>query len=307
MNEPYQRAGNERVSVSGAHDSHTEAADAGASFGARLRARWQAGTLLCVGLDPELEHLPATIQRGDPAAAILAFNTAIVNATSDLVCAYKPNAAFYEAHGPPGMEALLATIALIHSQAPGVPVLLDAKRGDVGNTSRAYAHAIFDVCGADAVTVQPYLGRDALAPWLERADRGVFVLCRTSNPGAGELQDLTIEGEPLFLHLARRVAGEWNAQGNCGLVVGATWPAELAAIRAVAPDLPLLVPGIGAQGGDLERSARAGVDHYGQGLLISASRSVLYASSGADFADAARREALRLRAAINAARDPQPA
>jgi orotidine-5'-phosphate decarboxylase len=178
-------------------------------------------------------------------------------------------------------------------------VLLDAKRGDMANTSRLYARALFDTCDADAVTVQPYQGEEALTPFLERAERGVFILCRTSNPGAVEMQDLDVGGVPLYLVLARRVAEHWNARGNCGLVVGATWPAELAAIRAAAPELPILLPGIGAQGGDLAASVRAGRDARGQGLLVSASRSVLYASDGADFAQAARAEALRLRDAIN--------
>lgn len=271
-------------------------------FSARLDIRWVQGSLLCVGLDPEVARLPAAVAGNTVGERIVAFNRAIVAATSDLVCAYKPNSAFYEAYGPEGMEALRQTIALIHEQAPDVPVLLDAKRGDMANTSSAYAHAVFDVYGADAVTVQPYQGHEALVPFLERAERGVFVLCRTSNPGAAELQDLLVEGEPLYLHLARRVASVWNAGGNCGLVVGATWPDELRAIRAAAPNLPILVPGVGAQGGDLEASVRAGVDARGRGLLVSASRSVLYASADEDFADAARREALRLRDAINLAR-----
>lgn len=220
----------------------------------RLRARWQAGTLLCVGLDPELERLPEAAHRSSVEDTLVAFNAAIVEATADLVCAFKPNAAFYEAHGPEGARALARTVALVHERAPGVPVLLDAKRGDMANTSRLYARAVFDAYGADAVTVQPYQGQEALQPFIERGDRGVFVLCRTSNPGAGELQDLLVEGEPLYLRVARRVADEWNARGNCGLVVGATWSEELHAIRAVAPELPILVPGIGAQGGDLEGS-----------------------------------------------------
>jgi orotidine-5'-phosphate decarboxylase len=275
-----------------------------APFMDRLRARWRDGTLLCVGLDPEPERLPPVARRADLAATLLAFNAAIVEATADLVCAYKPNAAFYDAHGPAGMEALIRTIALIHERAPGVPVLLDAKRGDVANSGRLYARAVFDTCGADAVTVQPYQGADALAPFLERADRGVFVLCRTSNPGAGELQDLPVGDGPLYLRVARRVAEGWNARGNCGLVVGATWPDELRAVRAAAPELPILLPGVGAQGGDLEAAVRAGVDRRGAGLLVSASRGVLYASSGADFAAAARREAMRLRDAVDACREP---
>ncbi|HEY7983798.1 MAG TPA: orotidine-5'-phosphate decarboxylase [Ktedonobacterales bacterium] len=268
-------------------------------FMRRLRARWEAGTLLCIGLDPEAERLPEAVGGASAAERFVAFNAAIVAATADLVCAYKPNAAFYEAHGSAGVEALVRTIALIHERAPGVPVLLDAKRGDMANTSRLYARAVFDACDADAVTVQPYQGEEALLPFLERAERGVFVLCRTSNPGAGEVQDLEVAGAPLYLTLARRVAARWNARGNCGLVVGATRPAELGAIRAAAPELPILLPGIGAQGGDLAASVRAGRDARGQGLLVSASRSVLYASSGADYAQAARGEALRLRDAIN--------
>ncbi|HEV2235926.1 MAG TPA: orotidine-5'-phosphate decarboxylase [Ktedonobacterales bacterium] len=269
------------------------------AFMPQLRVRWDAGTLLCIGLDPEAERLPGSIAGASVPERFVSFNEAIVAATSDLACAYKPNAAFYEAHGPAGLEALVRTIALIHERAPGVPVLLDAKRGDMANTNRLYARAVFDACDADAVTVQPYQGEEALAPFLERAERGVFVLCRTSNPGAGEVQDLEVAGAPLYLTLARRVAERWNARGNCGLVVGATWPAELGAIRAAAPALPILLPGIGAQGGDLAASVRAGRDARGQGLLVSASRSVLYASAGADFAQAARVEALRLRDAIN--------
>lgn len=275
---------------------------ASATFMERLRGRWAAGTLLCVGLDPEPERLPAPLTHRPILEALVAFNTALVDATADLVCAYKPNAAFYEAHGPDGLRALMRTITYIHERAPGVPVLLDAKRGDMANTSRAYSHAIFDVYGADAVTVQPYQGQEALAPFLDRADRGVFVLCRTSNPGAGELQDLPVSGAPLYLHVAERVASAWNTRGNCGLVVGATWPDELRAIRARAGALPILLPGIGAQGGDLAASVRAGMDTTGVGLLVSASRSVIYASPGADFAEAARREAERLRDAINSHR-----
>jgi orotidine-5'-phosphate decarboxylase len=273
------------------------------SFMERLRARWRGGTLLCVGLDPEPERLPEPL-RGLPVEdGLVAFNRAIVAATQDLVCAYKPNAAFYEAYGLAGLRALLRTITLIRELALDVPVLLDAKRGDMANTSRLYARAVFDTCQADGVTLQPYQGEEALLPFLERADRGIFVLCRTSNPGAAEFQDLRVEGEPLYLVVARRVARHWNARGNCGLVVGATWPEELRAIRAAAPTLPILLPGIGAQEGDLEASVRAGMDAHAEGLLVSASRSVLYASSGSEFAAAARDEALRLRDAINASRE----
>ena len=291
-----------------------------------LRARWETGgTLLCVGLDPELVRLPGSIlggradgraEVGDALAeaervedVLVAFNTAIVDATADLVCAFKPNAAFYEAHGPAGLLALLRTIAYIHDRYPDIPVILDAKRGDIGSTSAAYARAVFDVAGVDAVTLQPYLGRDALAPFLEHADRGCLLLCRTSNPGAGELQDLLVSDgpdgvpRPLYQVVARAVAERWNANGNCALVVGATYPDELRVVRGLVGDLPILVPGIGAQGGDLAATLAAGLDSRGQGLIISASRSVLYASAGPDFAQAGRAEAMKLCAEIKQHRD----
>jgi orotidine-5'-phosphate decarboxylase len=269
------------------------------SFLEKLRLRWhQAQTLLCVGLDPELERLPPTEREGrNSEDALVAFTVAIVDATADLACAFKPNVAFYEAHGPQGLQALIRTITYIHEHYPEVPVLLDAKRGDVGNTSAAYARAAFDVCGADAVTIQPYLGRDALEPFLERGDRGCFVLCRTSNPRSGEVQCLPVGAvaEPLYLAIARQVAEEWNTRRNCGLVVGATYPGELRSVRTAVGDLPILVPGIGAQGGALEAAVHAGLDGQQAGLLVSASRSILYASAGRDFAAAARREAVTLR------------
>jgi orotidine-5'-phosphate decarboxylase len=286
----------------------------------RLRRRWQeARTLLCVGLDGEIERMPEQFRRGLAKseangnangererrieAALTDYHLAIVDATADLVCAYKPNSAFYEQRGPAGLRALSAIIAYIQKKYPEIPVLLDAKRGDVGSTNQAYARALFDVYSADAVTVQPYLGYDALEPFLSRADRGVFVLCRTSNPGASELQDLSAradegESEPLYLRVARRVATEWNANGNCGLVVGATYPEELRRVRDLVGDLPILAPGVGAQGGDLEATVRSGIDSVGQGLLISVSRAILYASTGDDFASAARRQAGWLRMEI---------
>ena len=286
----------------------------------RLRARWQnAGTLLCVGLDSDFDRLPPPVQRNHTTllafeddrlgaqieGALVTFNEAIIDATADLVCAFKPNSAFYEAYGPPGMRALVRTIAYIHARYPEVPVILDAKRGDIGSTSRAYARAAFDAFGADAVTLHPYLGHKALAPFLERADRLAFILCRTSNPGASELQELRVQADdgmpgagsdsgPLYLTVAQQVASEWNVHGNCGLVVGATYPEELRRVRAQVGSLPILVPGVGAQGGDLEATVRAGMDADGQGLIISVSRAVIYASDGLDFAAAARREALRL-------------
>ncbi len=248
-------------------------------------------SLLCVGLDPQRDRLPIE--------DVVAFTRAIIEATSDLVCAYKPQVAFFEAEGVEGWRALKATIEAVPDD---IPVILDAKRGDVAHTAEAYATACFDVLGADAVTVSPYLGGDSVRPFLARPDRAAIVLCRTSNPGAPELQDVLVDGEPLYLRVADLVQ-EWSApHGNAGLVVGATYPGELEAVRARCPELPILLPGIGAQGGDLEASVQAGLDAEGGGIMVSASRSVIFASSGGDFAAAARAEAERLRAAIEAAR-----
>jgi orotidine-5'-phosphate decarboxylase len=297
----------------------TDAPTPRASFITLLRERWQtSGSLICVGLDPDLERIPASMRgdAGDDAeasveAALLGFTQAIVDATADLVCAFKPNSAFFEQHGVAGMRALQRLIAYIHQRHPDVPVLLDAKRGDIGSTSVAYARAAFDVLGADAVTLHPYLGREALDPFLQRADRGCFILCRTSNPGAGEFQDRALRGtdggvRPLYQRVAQAVASEWNGHGNCALVVGATYPEELGTVRELAGDLPILVPGVGAQGGDLEAIIHNGLDSHGHGLIISLSRSVLYASKGADFAEAGRREVERTLRAIAAARQAAP-
>ena len=265
-----------------------------------LRTRWQqADSLLCVGLDPEPAQFPAVL-RDDP-DAVFAFCRAIVDATADLVCAFKPQIAHFAALG--AEDALERLIAHIHATHPGVPVILDSKRGDIGSTARHYAHEAFERYGADAVTVNPYLGRDSAQPFLDRADKGVIVLCRTSNPGSGEFQDLVVDGRPLYQHVAERVAREWNTHGNCLLVIGATWPAELGAVRRLVGDgLPFLVPGIGAQGGDVAAVLREGADTQGTGLVISSSRAILHASAGADFADAARAAAQAQRDAINAAR-----
>jgi orotidine-5'-phosphate decarboxylase len=305
----------------------TEASGARAPFVEALRRRWETtGSLVCVGLDPELERIPtsAEVSRVSMKAVagpvhgpdteierrLLAFTQAIVRETADLVCAYKPNSAFYEQYGVAGIRALKWLISYIHGRHPGVPVILDAKRGDIGSTSAAYARYAFDYLDADAVTLHPYLGRDALEPFLERTDRGALILCRTSNPGSGEFQDLRTareggEPEPLYQRVARSVAGEWNTRGNCALVVGATYPDELRVVRDIVGDMPILVPGVGAQGGDLESVVKLGRDSRGQGLMISLSRSVLYASSGPDFAEAGRREVERVKAAIEQARETE--
>jgi orotidine-5'-phosphate decarboxylase len=215
------------------------------------------------------------------------------------VCCYKPNLAFFEALGVDGQRALRTVLAAVPAD---VPVLVDAKRGDTPQTMRAYARAIFDELNADAVTVNPYMGGDSLAPFFAYADRGVFVLCKTSNPGAGEMQDLTLQnGEPVFVEVVRR-ALEWGQHGTLGLVVGATYPADVARVRSLAHRAPILLPGVGAQAGDLERSVQAALDPDGGGAIVNVSRSLLYASHGSDWQSAARGEAERVRTAINTAR-----
>ncbi len=245
-----------------------------------------------MGLDPDPALLPADV-------GLEPFLRGIVEATHDLVCCYKPNLAFFEAFGMSGQVALRNLLA---SLPPEVPVLVDAKRGDTPQTMRAYARAIFDELGADAVTLSPYLGGDSVAPFFDYADRGVFVLCKTSNPGAGEIQDLVVEGgERLFMTIARR-ALTWDRHATLGLVVGATYPADVAAVRGIASDAPILLPGVGSQAGDLERSVQAALDADGGGAIVNAGRSLLYASRGEDWQAAARAEALAMREAINAAR-----
>jgi orotidine-5'-phosphate decarboxylase len=275
------------------------------NFRQLLEAQWSRGNFVCVGLDSEFGKIPEFARRSgnecdvSVANTIVAFNRAVVEATKDLVCAYKPNAAFYEAHGVEGIGALQRTIADIHAIAPDVPVILDAKRADIGNTNAGYVDAAFGFLQADAITVHPYLGAEALQPFLARAEKGVIVLCRTSNPGAGEFQDLSVNGEPLYRFVARRVASEWNKNGNCSLVVGATYPDELREVRGLVGDMPILIPGIGAQGGDVEKTVSAGKDSRGYGMIINSSRGIIFASKGADFAEAARRETEKLRDFIN--------
>ncbi|HEY8808388.1 MAG TPA: orotidine-5'-phosphate decarboxylase, partial [Solirubrobacterales bacterium] len=233
---------------------------------------------------------------------VVEFNRLIVDATADLACAYKPNSAFYEGLGGEGFEALRETIAGIRRGAPGAAVILDAKRADIGSTNEGYAAAAFDRLGADAITVHPYLGGEALAPFLERSEKLVFILARTSNPGAGEFQDLLSDGVPLYRQVARTVAGGWNAAGNCGLVVGATYPDEMRAVREDVPTaMPILIPGVGAQGGDVAAVVAANRDTGSDAFLIAASRSIVHASSGEDFADAARTVAQSLDAEIRGA------
>jgi len=256
-----------------------------------LNATEKNKSLLCIGLDPDPELMPSKV-------GVFKFNKAIIDATSELVCAYKLNLAFYEALDE-GIDDLKRTIKYI---PPDIPVIGDGKRGDIGNTARAYAKAIFITFGFDATTVNPYLGFDSVEPFIEYWDKGVFILCRTSNPGAVDFQSLPFKTKrrriPLFEIVALKAA-QWNKQGNIGLVVGATYPEELKLIRQSHPDMPLLIPGIGAQGGDLASAVRCGVDALGRRAILTSSRQIIYASSEKDFADAARRVAADLQERIN--------
>ncbi len=261
-----------------------------------LRQAWHRNkSLVCIGLDPEPSRFPQHLR--ETPDAIFEFCRAIVDATADVACCFKPQFAHFAARS--AEDALQRLIAHIHGKHPGVPVILDAKRGDVGSTAAFYAAEAFDRYGADAVTVNPYLGRDSLEPFLSRADKGVVILCRTSNAGARDLQDLDVGGKKLYQHVAATAAREWNANGNCMLVTGATYPGELADVRAIVGEMPLLVPGVGAQGGDVEAVVRNGATKDRTGLVISSSRAILYAGSGPDFADAARTAAVELRDGIN--------
>jgi len=259
-----------------------------------LQAIQRNNSLVCLGLDPDPELMPRM--------GLLEFNRAIVDATSDLVCAYKPNLAFYEALGIEGITALQKTAEYVPDN---IPIIGDAKRGDIGNTARAYARALFETFGFDAATVNPYLGYDSLEPFINYKDKGIFILCRTSNAGAVDFQALACwsarpdcRQQPLFMLVAQK-AKEWNKFNNIGLVVGATWPEDLREIREVCPDMTLLIPGVGVQGGDLELAVSYGIDAEGKGAIFSSSRQILYASKGSDFAQAARRAADELRRQIN--------
>ena len=254
-------------------------------------------SLVCVGLDSDIGKIPDFIKTSTHPQAT--FNKAIVDATADLVCAYKPNSAFYEAEGKNGIEALKMTCDYIREKYPAVPVILDAKRADIGNTNNGYAKFAFDYLKVDAITVHPYLGEEAMKPFLEYKDKGIIILCRTSNKGAGEFQDLEIEGQPLYKIVAENVTHKWNKNNNCLLVVGATYPQELEEVREIVGDMTLLIPGIGAQGGDLEKTFKAGVNSQKKGMMINSSRQIIFASSEKDFADKARLETEKLNQAIN--------
>jgi orotidine-5'-phosphate decarboxylase len=264
----------------------------------KLSAAWARNdSLLCVGLDPDLARFPAGL--GDEPDAIVRFCTAIIDATADLACAFKPQIAYFAALGAePQLEKICD---YLRQHYPHIPLILDAKRGDIGATAHQYAREAYDRYGADAVTLSPYMGFDSVEPYLEWSDRGQIILCRTSNAGGSDLQFLDVGGQPLYQHVARLVAEKWNRNGQCALVVGATFPDELAQVRKIIGDMPLLVPGVGAQGGDVEATVRAGRTAGGTGMMINSSRAILYAApqEGEDFAAAARRVARETRDEIN--------
>lgn len=264
----------------------------------KLSAAWTANdSLLCVGLDPDMARLPAQFQ--NDADGVFQFCCAILDATADLACSFKPQIAYFAALG--AERQLEKICAYARERYPHIPLILDAKRGDIGATARQYAREAYDRYGADAVTVNPYMGSDSVEPYMEWSDKGVIILCRTSNAGGSDLQFLKVDGQPLYQHVARLVAEKWNSNGQCALVVGATFPEELAQVRALVGEMPLLVPGIGAQGGDIAATVKAGRTASGAGMMINSSRAILYATpqAGEDFAAAARRVALETRDAIN--------
>ncbi len=266
------------------------------SFIEKLNNIWeQNDSLVCVGLDPDIARFPACI--GNTPDAIFDFNKEIIDATHDLVCAYKPQIAYFSAES--AEDQLEKTIQYIKNEYPTIPVILDSKRGDIGSTAEKYVVEAFHRYQADAVTVNPYLGFDSADPFLKFEEKGTVLLCRTSNPGANDFQDLEIDGTPLYQKVASLIADKWNYNNNCMLVVGATWPSQMSEIRSIVGDIPFLVPGVGAQGGDVEAIVKAGITENGTGLVISSSRGVLYASDGEDFASAARDVVEKLRAEIN--------
>ena len=284
-----------------------------------FEGQWGQGNFACVGLDPDYSKVPPALkQKGEesPGKVILEFNKAIVKATADVASAYKPNIAFYEDHGSEGLTALYETVAYIHEVAPTVPVILDAKRGDIGNTNLGYARMAFDYLQADGITLHGYLGQEAMKPFLDRESKLCIFLCKTSNPGAGEFQDLMVpiaedeaaslgvEGSataPLYQHVAYQVSRSWNGNGNCALVVGAPYPEDLKKVRTIVGDIPILIPGVGKQGGSVEAAVNAGKDSRGWGMIINSSSDIIFASSGEDFAEAARAKAILLRDNIRAA------
>ena len=249
----------------------------------KLEKKWNEEKFVCIGLDPVSEKIPKSVSKKNQ---FFEFNKAIIDETHDLVCCYKPNSAFYEALGADGVGQLKKTFEYINKKYPDVSTILDAKRADIGNTNEGYVKFIFKYLEADAVTIHPYLGKEAVGPFLERQDKGIIILCKTSNEGAGEFQDF----HELYKKVALNVVENWNKNGNCCVVVGATYPEELKVVREIIREMPILIPGIGAQGGDLEATIRNGINSKKQGIIISSSRGIIFASGGSDFAKAARAE-----------------
>ena len=272
------------------------------TFHQQLQSAWASqGSMLCVGFDPDPKRLPATLQ--GKSEGIFEFCREIADATADLVCAFKPQFAYFASQRAEAqLEKLITHLKNKH---PHIPVILDSKRGDIGSTADHYALEAFERYGADAITVNPYMGFDTIEPYLKHTGKGVIVLCRTSNPGGSDLQFLNVSpnGEPLYLHVAKLAATQWNHSDQMGLVVGATFQEEISKVRAIVGEMPLLIPGIGAQGGDIEATVKAGsiIGKPGTGMIINSSRAILYASSGNDFAEAARKVALTTRDALRAA------
>jgi orotidine-5'-phosphate decarboxylase len=272
------------------------------TFNQQLQSAWASqGSMLCVGFDPDPKRLPPALQ-GKP-EGIFEFCREIADATADLVCAFKPQFAYFASQRAEAQLEKL--IKHLKEKYPHIPVILDSKRGDIGSTADHYALEAFERYGADAITVNPYMGFDTIEPYLKHAGKGVIVLCRTSNPGGSDLQFLNVlpDAQPLYLHVAKLAAQQWNSSGQISLVVGATFPEEIAKVRAIVGEMPLLIPGIGAQGGDIDATVKAGAvpNKPGTGMIINSSRAILYASSGSDFAEAARAVALKTRDALRAA------
>lgn len=261
------------------------------SFQELLNKRWSKKLFVCVGLDPLLEKIPDSVKQDSIEQTIVAFNRAIIDATVSFVCAFKPNSAFYEAYGAEGISALKQTVRYIKEKYPEIPVILDAKRGDIDSTNEGYVKFAFEYLGADAITLHPYLGREALEPFIKLKNKGIFILVKTSNKGSGEFQDLKVENKPLYQAVAENVLKEWNTNGNCGIVVGGTYSDDLKNVRMIVGDMPILIPGIGAQGGDVAKTVAAGKNRKNTGIIISSSRGIIYASAGADFAKSARNAA----------------
>jgi orotidine-5'-phosphate decarboxylase len=261
----------------------------------KLEKHWKKGKYVCVGLDSDYSKIPSFLKHGKSIEqSILNFNKKIIDKTHDLVCAYKPNSAFYEAYGAEGLIALKKTIQYIDKKYPEVVTILDAKRADIGSTNLGYARFAFGELRVDAITVHPYLGQEALEPFLVRKDKLIIVLVKTSNPGASEFQDLKIGNKHLYEIVAGNVAKSWNKNDNCGVVVGATYPAELKTVRKIVGNIPILIPGIGAQGGDIKSTIRAGKDNRSFGMIINSSRAIIFASGEKDFAEVARQKTIEL-------------